>query len=179
MKKILLIISIFIIVPVLFLTGCGNNEESDQTKYKSIEYYDKGYGFKTTFKYDATNNFKDVEYDDESGKARELEFSNEELGIDFNMYYTDSGKTLADDVKKSRSDKKYYKEFKFNGHNAYCYSDYDDQLYLIINLKEDKNKVQYSLFVSLEADNTDTVVYDVFTQQILQDFFNSIEFEEV
>ena len=178
MKKILLIISIFIIVPVLFLTGCGNNEK-EKTEYKTIEYYDKGYGFKTTFKYDATNNFKDVEYDDESGKARELEFSNEELGIDFNMYYTDLGKNLAEDAKKSRADKKYYKEYKFNGHDAYCYSDYDDQLYLIINLKEDKNHVYYNLFVSLEADNTDTVVFDVFTQQVLQDFFNSIEFEEV
>ena len=103
-----------------------------------------------------------------------------ELDIDVEMYYTDSGKKLADSVKKDRADKKYYKEYKLNGHNAYVYSDYDDQLYLIIELKEDKNGTLYQLFVSLERDDNDedVIVYNVFTQEALQDFFNSIEFKD-
>ena len=74
--------------------------------------------------------------------------------------------------------KKYYEEFTFNGHEAYCYGDYDDSLYLIIKLKEDKNDVEYDLFVSIDSKDTDTVVYDVLTQNTLQEFFKSIKFEE-
>lgn len=173
MKKLLLLI--IFIVPLLFITGCGKEEE--KVVLKSIEYFDDGYGFKTTFKYDPSLTFTNVEYNDE-GKAKELEFENKELGLDFSMYYTDSSKKLADSVKESRSEKSYYKEFKFNGYEGYCYSDYDDQLYVIINLKEDKNNVEYDLFISIESKDTDTVVYDVFTQNILQDFFKSIEFED-
>ena len=175
MKKVL-ILFLIILVPVLFITGCGKDNK-EKTEYKTIELYDKDYGFKTTFKYDSSISFKDVEYYDK-GKSRELEFEGEELGIDFSMYYTDSSKKIADDVKESRSDKNYYKEFNFNGHDAYCYGDYDDTLYLIINLKEDKNNVEYDLFVSMESKDVDTVVYDVFTQNTLQEFFKSIEFKE-
>ena len=87
---------------------------------------------------------------------------------------------LADSVKEDRSNKKYYKEYKLNGHKAYVYSDYDDQLYLIIELKEDKNGTLYQLFVSLERDDNDedVIVYNVFTQEALQDFFNSIDFKD-
>ena len=176
MKKVLLLICI-VFIPVLFLTGCG---EAKNTKvdYKEIEYSDEGYGFKTTFKYDSSLTFNNVEYSDE-GKAKELEFDSKELNLSFDMYYTDSSKSLANSVKESRADKTYYKEYKFNGYDAYCYSDYDDHLYVIINLKEDNNNVEYDLFVSIESNDTDTVVYDVFTQNTLQEFFNSIKFEEI
>lgn len=175
MKRVLLLLIIFI-VPLLFITGCEDKNEI-KNDYKTIEYYDEGYGFRTSFKYDSSLTFSDVEYNNE-GKAKELEFESKELNLDFEMYYTDSSKNLADSSKESRKDKKYYKNYKFNGYDAYCYSDYDDQLYIIINLKEDKNNVEYDLFISIESKDVDTVVYDVFTQNTLQEFFNSIEFKE-
>lgn len=177
MKKILLFVSI-IIIPILLLTGCLNDKE-EEVELKSIELFDKEYGFKTTFKYDSSLTVSDIDVDDEN-KSREISFEIKELDIDVDMYYTDSSKKLADSVKEDRSNKKYYKEYKFNGHNAYVYSDYDDQLYLIIELKEDKNGTLYQLFVSLERDDNDedVIVYNVFTQEALQDFFNSIEFED-
>lgn len=174
MKKIL-ILFVIVMTPLLFITGCG--KEKDKIEYKTIELSDDGYGFKTTFKYDSSLSFKDVEYDDE-GKSKEVEFENEELGIDFSMYYTDSSKSIAEDSKKTRSNKKYYKEFKFNGHDAYCYGDYDGSLNMIIKLKEDKNNVEYDLFIAMDSEDVDTVIYDVLTQNTLQEFFNSIEFEE-
>lgn len=177
MKKLLLFVSI-IIIPILLLTGCGKEKE-EKVELKSIELFDKDYGFKTTFKYDPSLTISDLDIDDEN-KSREISFDIKELDIDVEMYYTDSGKKLADSVKEDRSNKKYYKEYKFNGHKAYVYSDYDDQLYLIIELKEDKNGTLYQLFVSLERDDNDedVIVYNVFTQEALQDFFNSIEFED-
>ena len=174
MKKIL-ILFVIVMTPLLFITGCG--KEKEKIEYKTIELSDDGYGFKTTFKYDSSLTFKDIEYNDE-GKSKELEFESEELGIDFSMYYNDLGKNIAEDTKTSRSKMKYYKEFKFNGHDAYCYGDYDDSLNMIIRLKEDKNNVYYNLFISMESEDVDTVVYDVLTQNTLQEFFNSIEFEE-
>ena len=172
-RKIFLLL---LIIPLLFITACGKGEVKVEDK-KTIEYYDEGYGFKTTFEYDSSLTFKDIEYSDE-GKAKELDFESEELKLYFNMYYTDSSKSIAEDVKTSRENKKYYKEFNFNGHESYCYGDYDGSIYLIIKLKEDKNDVEYDLFVSIDSLDNGTVVYDVLTQDTLQKFFNSITFSE-
>jgi len=177
MKKLLLFISIMIL-PILLLTGCGNEKE-EEVELKTIELLDKEYGFKSTFKYDPSFTISDVDVEEEN-QSREISFDIKELNLDVDMYYTDSDKKLANSVKEDRSNKKYYKEYKFNGHDAYVYSDDDNQLYLIIELKEDKNNIRYELFVTIESDedNQDMIVYDVFTQEALQDFFNSIEFSD-
>ena len=178
MKKLLLLITI-LIVPILLITGCGNKDKKVIDNSKTIELEDSGFKFKTIFKYDPSLTIDDIEYDDEN-KSRELSFEMTELGLDFEMYYTETGTSIFNSTKESRSNKKYYQEYKFNGYDAYCYSDYDDHLYVIISLKKDNKKdVVDELFVSIESDNVDTIVYDVFTQDTLQKFFNSIKVEEI
>ena len=178
MKKLFIFLTI-LVIPVLLITGCGKKENNKTSDLKTIELADDGFKLKTTFKYDPSLTISDIEYDDE-GKSKELEFTIDELDLDFQMYYTESSKEISEDLKTSRSGKKYFKDFNFNKYNAYSYGDYDDKLDLNIDLVNDTSKNTVTkLFVSIDSNNTDTIVYDVFTQNTLQEFFNSIEVEKI
>lgn len=182
MKKKLLFI---LLIPafLLLFTGCGKEEKQEIKKddTKKIILSDDGFGYKTTFSYDKTEKYSDFEEDKESGRSTTIEFENEELDLEFEMYYTDM---LEDSYKKTqvaRSTQKYYKEYKFGKYNAYAYGEYSSGLYMNILLEIDDKGYAKILFVSMDRlDNDDSIVVaDVLEDDKLQEFFNSIEFEHI
>lgn len=173
MKKklfILLLIPTFVLV----LTACGNSK-------KTIELTDENLGYKTTFTYEKDKDYSEVK-ENADGASKEISFESKSLDLEFEMYYNTTGTKTFDSIKKGRSEKKYYKEYKFGNYQAYAYGDYDDGLYLNIILDEDKEKNEYAvLFVSIEREdnNRDVIVADVVADKEVQALFNSLKFERI
>ncbi len=170
MKKIW----ILLLLPLLLvtLTACSGAG-------KTIVLKDDNLGFKTTFKYKEKDNFSDVTENDE-GASKAIAFKNEELDVEFEMYYNTMRSATYKDSQKTRSAQKYYKEYKFGDYEAYAYGNYDSGVYLNILLATEENDMVDVLFVSLDRidNNTDVIVYDILEKKTLQNFFNSIKFEK-
>ena len=170
-----LLLFLFLIVGILTITACNKN-----TQKKTIELYDQKLGYKTTFYYDEKENYSDV-IADNSNKSTEIEFSNQDLNLQFKMYYYETGKSIYENSKEKRANKKYYKEYTFGEYKAYGYSDYNDQYFLIITLSYDeKAKAYNSIFVSIEqmSNDKEKSVYEVVNDKKVQELLNSITFEE-
>lgn len=169
MKKILL--SLLIVLSLFVLTGCKDNKEKITIKDKKLNYT-------TTFSYDKEDGFEFVK-NIKGGKFSEIEFKNEKENLTFDMYYSESSDDNASTMKKNREkNQKYYKEYKFGEYDGYIYSDYKDNLYVVITLKEDmKENSVTELFVSVEMINydKDKVVYNMFKKDKIINFFKSIE----
>ena len=172
-KKVLLILLLPIIL--LGLTGCGEKQDNR----KSISLIDPVFGYETTFKYDPQEKFSDVKKE-EGGASKEITFKNEDLDVEFQMYYTKMMKSSYDRSKETRSNQKYFKEYKFGKYKAYAYGEYSSGIYLNILIGVDKTETAHILFVSIDRldNNENIVVADVLDKQ-LKEFFNSIQIYEV
>ena len=172
-KKILIILLLPIIV--LLLTGC--NEKKDDRK--SISLVDPVFGYETVFKYNKNENFTKPEYE-EGGASKEITFKNEDLDVEFQMYYTKMTKSSYDRSKEVRSKQKYYKEYKYGKYEAYAYGEYTSGIYLNILLDVDSTDTAKVLFVSIDRlDTNEDVVVSKVLDKDLKEFFNSIEVMEV
>lgn len=172
-KKYLLILLLPLFI--LLLTGCG--EKKDTTK--TIPLIDPAFGYATTFKYEANENFSDVKKI-EGGASQEIEFENEDLDVEFQMYYTKMSKTSYDRSKEIRSAQKYYKEYKFGKYEAYAYGEYADKINLNILLGVDSTETAKLIFVEINRiDTNDKVIVADVLDKDLNKFFNSIESNEV
>jgi len=173
MKKVLFILLLPIII--LGLTGCGEKKDTRKT----ITLEDSAFGYATTFKYDENEKFTDIEAE-KSGVSNSLTFKNEELDVEFQMYYTRMMKTSYETSKKARSAQKYYKEYKFGEFDAYAYGDYTSGIYLNILLGVDNTETAKVLFVSIDRIDTNqgVVVADVLDKK-LNKFFNTIQVESL
>lgn len=169
MKKKLLLILLLPIV-MIGLTGCGENKNTK----KSILLSDPVFGYETSFKYDGKESFSGIK-NNLDGTSTSLEFKNEELDVEFQMYYTRMMKNSYDESKKIRSKQKYYKEYKFGKYEAYSYGEYTSGLYLNI-LLDDYNETAKVLFVSIDRidTNQNVVVADVLDKKLVK-FFDTIE----
>lgn len=169
MKKKIIFISLLIIGLFIF-TGCKKEVK------EKITIKDDTLKYTTTFEYKKDDGFK-FKKNVEGGRFAEIEFTNEKENLEYNMYYTESTSTTSDSVKKSRKDKKYYKEYKFDEYDAYTYGEYDDSINLIITLKSDtKEKRNTELFVAItKSNNSDKSAFDIFNNNINQEFFKSIK----
>ena len=176
-KKILLLL----LIPILVLatTACGATHEGEQTDKKltkTIELSDSNLGFTTTFTYDAEEKYTDIE-EETGGASSAITFKNEDLDVEFEMYYNTMRTASYNDLEKSRSSQKYYKEYKFGDYEAYAYSDYSDKVYLNILLGIDDDDMAEVLFVSIERlDNNVEIEIPTVLEEKLQEFFNSMEF---
>ena len=175
MKKKLLLISLLTISLFIF-SGCNKTGKKESSK-ENITINDSTLGYKTSFFYDKNDGFKFVRKET-GGKYSEIIFNNQKKNLAFDMYYSQTKVPVSESLKESRSEKKYYKEYKFDKYDAYVYNDYDDELYLVINLNKD-TKTNYitELFVSIEKIdyNTKEIVFDIFNDDVIQKFFNSIK----
>lgn len=179
-RKILL----FALIPVLFLllTGCEKKEkkveEPKDNSKKTVDLFDEKMGIKTTFTYNSKDKFSDFEKED-SGASKSMTFKNEDLDVEFEMYYNTMTKEAYDALKTTRSSQKYYKEYKFGEYNAYAYGDYSSGLYLNILANVDDFDNTNVLFVSIDRldTNEDIVVADVVADKTIQSFFNSMNVE--
>ena len=171
MKRYYILLLLMLVLAVLTLTGC--------TKTKTITLEDENFGLKTTFTYDAKEKYTEPE-DVTQGASKEIAFKNEDLDLEFEMYYTHMNKSNYDKSKQSRSLQKYYKEYKFGEYDAYVYGNYDSSVYLNILLNEENDEVD-SLFVSIDRidNNQEIKVSNVVADQKVQDFFGSIQFEKI
>lgn len=171
-KKILLVLLLPLFI--LVLTGCEKKDDR-----KTISLIDPVFGYETVFKYDKKENFSDLKTDD-SGASKEITFKNEDLDVEFQMYYTRMSKKSYDTSRETRSKQKYFKEYKYGKYKAYAYGEYSSGLYLNILLGVDKTDTAKVLFVSIDRIdiNEKVVVADVLDKE-LKDFFNSIEVFEV
>ena len=175
-KKILVLLLISIIL--LATTACGGThegKEQDKKLTKKIELVDKKLGFNTTFTYDANEKYSDVE-EDNDGASTAIEFKNEDLDVDIEMYYNTMTTTSYNETQKTRSAQKYYKEYKYGDYEAYAYSEYPDKvkISILLGIEDDMAEV---LFVSIERidNNEDIIIPDVLDKD-LKAFFNSMEF---
>ena len=177
-KKLLLIL----LIPVLLLiTACDKTKiKNEEETGEKIVLEDKKLGFKTTFSYDKKEKYSDVEIENGDASA-ELTFENEELDIQFDMYYNTMTIETYQSTQKTRSAQKYYKEYKFGDYDAYAYGNYDSGLYISILLKEETNKMADVLFVSIDRIDNDkeVIVSDVVAGEQVQKLFNSIKFEKI
>ena len=185
MKKKLIIVGIVLLI---IFTGCTKKEEqTDKTKKSTksdnteiIELLDEKRGFNVTFTYSKGEKFEDILYYDE-GASKEITFKNEELDLNFQMYYTSMTIESYENSENVRSSQKYYKKYKFGKYEAYGYSNYDSSLNLNILLKKNENKMVDVLFVSMERidTNEEVIVANVVNDTKLQQFYNSIQFNQV
>ena len=170
-KKILL--SLLLVLSMLIFTGCGKKVEEKE----KITIKDSKLNYVTTFEYDKEDGFEFIGKET-GGRFSEITFKNEKENLNFDMYYSESTTETAENVKKNRSENKYYKEYKFGEYNGYVYGNYKDSLNLIITLKEDKKEHDcVELFVSIDTINydADTVVFDLFKKPVITNFFKSIK----
>ena len=173
MKKKLLFI-LLLPVFILLLTGC---EEKDTRK--SITLTDPVFGYETTFKYNKDEKFSEVK-NIEGGASKEIEFENPDLDVEFQMYYTKMSKKAYDTSKTTRSNQKYYKEYKLGEYDAYAYGEYSSGIYLNIVLGVDSTDTAKILFVSIDRlDTNEDIVVSKLLDKELKDFFNSIKVNEV
>ena len=169
-----------LLIPLLLVTtACGKTHEGDATDKKltkKIELVDSKLGFTTTFTYDAEEKFSNVE-EETGGKSTAITFSNEDLDVTFEMYYTTMSTTTYNDTERTRTVQKYYKEYTFGDYEAYAYSEYDSKINLNVLLGIDEDDNAEVLFVSIDRidTNEDVIVAEVLEKK-LQDFFNSMEF---
>ena len=179
MKKKCYLLLLLIIPILLFTTACDKKKEEKKETTKTIQLEDKNLNFKTTFTVDSNSKYSNVEVDTESGSSAVLSFQNNDLDVEFEMYYNRMRKTTYENTKKSRSSKKYYKEYQFGEYNAYAYGDYDDNLYLNIILKEENDDV-IVLFVAIDRidNNKEVIISDVVKEKEIQSLFNSMKFEK-
>ena len=185
MKKKLLLLLFMIPALLLVVTGCNKEEKKDNTKKKetkTIELSDIKFGYKTTFTYDASENYSDVKTDTESGRTTEIEFDNEELDVEFQMYYTDMRSTTYQNTQENRSKQKYYKEYKFGKYKAYAYGEYSSSLNLNILIDTDKDTdMAKIIFIAIHREDTneEVVMADVVNDTKIQDLLNSIKVEKI
>lgn len=174
MKKKLLLCLLLIPALLVVVTGCGNKKEV--VEQRNIELTDKDFGYSTVFTFAKEENYTEPE-EDHGGRTTEITFKNEDLDVSFEMYYTDMRTTTYKDSQKTRSEQKYYKEYKFGDYEAYAYGNYSSGLYLNILIDTDKEKdMAKVLFVSIDRldVNEEVVVADVLAGEKLQEFFNSM-----
>ncbi len=177
MKKLLILL---IPIVLIGLTACGKTHEKILENEKTIILEDTKLGLKTTFTYEDKDKYGDIEFSDE-GASRSVEFDNEELDAEFEMYYNTMTDTAYKTSKDTRSNQKYYKEYKFGKYKAYAYSEYPNNIKLNILLKENSNNMYDVLFVSIDRLDTDEsiIMKEVLDGEELQKFFNSIKFEKI
>lgn len=181
-KKLLFLLLIPLLV--LTLTACDKKEEKKkETKddKKSIVLEDTGFGYKTTFKYDKKEKFTEPE-EETGGRSTQITFNNEDMNLEFEMYYTDMYSKSYDTTKETRSKQKYYKEYTFGKYQAYVYGEYDTGLNMNILLETDKDEDKAKiLFVAIDKMdiNKEKSVSEIVEEQEVQDFFNSITFEKI
>lgn len=173
-KKILL--SLLVLTSLFIFTGC---DKTEKIKKETISLKDSTLKYTTTFSYNADAGFSEVTKKT-GGKFSEIEFKNEKENLTFDMYYSESTDITAKNIKNNRKEnQKYFKEYKFGEYDGYIYSDYGDNLYVVITLKEDtKEHKEVDLFTSIETIkyDKDIVVYDVFNKDgVIKDFFKSIK----
>ena len=105
-KKVLLLV----LIPILLLsfTACDKKKKVEKEKddRKSIVLKDSGFGYKTTFKYDKKDDYSDVE-EEKSGKSTQISFDNEDLDLEFEMYYTSMSSDSYKTTEEARSKQKY------------------------------------------------------------------------
>ena len=179
MKKYLLLL----LIPVLLfgMTACDKKETTKKNAQEKIVLEDSKLGFKTTFFYDKGENYSNLEVDKDSGASTAITFNNEDLDLDFQMYYNTMRTATYKDSQTARSKQKYYKEYKFGEYEAYVYGEYDSGLYMNILLKTEENDMADVLFVSIDRHDSDpdTIVSEVVAQKDVQKFFKSIKFEKI
>ena len=172
-KKVLL--SLFIIVALFVVTGCGKEESSD-TLIKIIDNKDKGYV--TTFK---TINNKFIQTNPKYNHV-----DSEELGIFITFDYIESSKEAYDYAKTHNFLGREYakediKEYKWNNYDGYFYNVSENEMYFRILLEDDKdNSIVLSAFIGpkLDSKNKDVDLTKFVDNEDLQKFLNSIEFKK-
>ncbi|MBQ3474767.1 MAG: hypothetical protein IJH20_01150 [Bacilli bacterium] len=170
-----LLVSLTFVLCLVILTACGSSSKNEK-----ITYTDSKLKLTTTFEYSKDDDFK-FEKNVKGGKYEEMEFSNEKQNLYFDMYYTKSSTKTCEAVKKDRQDDKNYKEYKFGDYAAYTYGNSDENLYLVIDIKDlKKEKETLELFISINTIKYDKkfAVADVFKNDVLQNFFKSIKITE-
>lgn len=169
-----LFILLLIPVLVLTLTAC-TKKEGNTTNEKKLELVDSNYGT-TTFIIDDT--YTEIE-ESKGGASTELEFENETLDLDYDMYYTTMRKASYNTSKETRSKQKYYKEYKFGNYEGYAYGEYTSSMNLNIILSEDGEDYTV-LFVSIDRhdSNEKKIVSDIIAEKETQSFLNSIKYEK-
>lgn len=178
-KKVLLLV----LIPILLLsfTACDKKKKVEKEKddRKSIVLKDSGFGYKTTFKYDKKDDYSDVE-EEKSGKSTQISFDNEDLDLEFEMYYTSMSSDSYKTTEEARSKQKYYKKYKFGKYNAYAYGEYDSGLYMNILLETTDDNTANILFVSIDRLDNDKekIVSDLVAGKEVQALFNTIKVEK-
>lgn len=173
-KKILL--SLLVIISLFIFTGCDKKKEDNKG---TITIKDSTLKYTTTFTYDKNDGFEFLEKVT-GGKYSEIEFKNEKENMLFDMYYSESSDDNAKKIKQNRKEnQKNFKEMKFGEYDGYIYSNYADDLYIVITLKEDtKEHKVVELFTSVETINysNDAIVYEMFDEsKVVKKFFKSIK----
>ena len=176
MKKKILLLLVLVPALLLIVTGCDKEKEPVQKEEKKkIILKDSTFGYETIFKYDKEEKYSDVK-EIEGGASKEIEFENEDLDVEFQMYYTKMSKTSYDKTQETRSAQKYYKEYTFGKYKAYAYGEYSSGINLNILLDVDSTKTAKVIFVAIDRldTNEEVVISDVLDKD-LKDLFNSIE----
>ena len=157
---------------IFILTGCG------KVPKEKITIKDSKLKYKTTFEYEKEDGFK-FKKNVKGGRFSEIVFENEKENLTFDMYYSETSSDNAKKIKENRkTNQKYFKEYKFGEYDGYVYSDYKDDLYVVITLKEDmKEKTTVDLFTSIETIKYDknVVIFDDFKKDVILNFFKSIK----
>lgn len=175
MKKILIIILTLIII--FSTTACGTINKNNKNK-KEISIVDENKNLEAKLFYNKKEKYtKPVT--NYRGNTREITFSNKDLNLEFQTYFTTFTTDSYKVSKKTRESQKYYAEYKFGKYKAYTYSNLDDVLYLNVYLGKKKEYGEIILYASIKKiDNTKKEsVKELFDSKNVQDLFKTLTFK--
>ena len=176
MKKVIYIMSLLFVT--ILLLGCN---KQDNVELISINFEDEQFGFLTTFEYDKT-----LDYSLISGPVIENEYAtmimtSERLNLKIDFAYDELTKEQYDINKKSVSKYDSYKEYKYNGYNAYAFATGDDALYAYIIFSNNQNSINPALYIqfSLIDMNNKTDLKKIYNSNEIQSLLKSIKFQKI
>ena len=175
-------ILILLLIPLTILvSACGNTKGQKQDNTKTITITDINKKVETKFTYEKKLGFSEVNVYKNDGSPT-IEFDNVSLDIDFEMYFMELATDTYEQTKENRKGKKFYKEYMFGKYDSYIYADYENNCTMNIQLKSNKkDNTTIILVITMDRldDDENVVIADLIERKEMQDFFNSIEFDEI
>jgi len=173
MKKIICIL--LVALSFTFLFGCEKKSE-----LTTVEFLDKQFNLLTTFEYD-----KSLDYTFTNNEVQQNEYASmrmvcSKLNIIVDFQYDELSKAQFLINKESVEKYNDYKEYKYNGYDAYTFSTDKDNLYSLIILgdsMEDYNPALYLTFSTIDS-SAETNIKEVYDSDEFQKFINTIKFEK-
>lgn len=171
---IVLVLAVVVAIVLIPKDGKNANKATDKT----IQILDENLGYKTTFTYPEEERFVVTKTDPNNGRSIEISFENVPLNLEATVYYSMMTREQFENKKEEVKDYKHYKTYTIGGYDAFVYSGYDNDGYLIIMIDDEKGE---SLFFELgkKVYSKEGTIMDIVDSEAFQNLLNTIKYERI